>query len=430
MIELEKEAAAIREQRAFLIGFLEPDQERAVVESQLDELSDLVRNLEIIPLEPEIIRLREHHVRYRTGSGKAEEIARMVQECEADLLVFDSDLTPSQQRNWERLTGCPVVGREEIILEIFASRAQTKEAVLQVELAKLEYSLPRLHKAWTHLSRQRGGGATNRGQGEAQLETDRRLIKRRIQQLKDELALVRKQRAAQRKSRLRRPVMQGALVGYTNVGKSSLLNALCDSDVLAKDQLFATLDPTARKVLLPGNVEMVLNDTVGFIRKLPHQLIEAFKSTLEEAVLADILLLVLDISSDDIDNEWQTTLSVLKELGADEKRMVIVFNKIDRIDKEESALKLARLNGLFPGAIYVSAYSREGLDKLQQLLSDFASSSRNLLKAAIPPSRYDLINLAHSAGSIYEEEFDPDGTARIIFAIEEKYKHRFKEFMQ
>ena len=138
----------------------------------------------------------------------------------------------------------------------------------------------------------------------------------------------------------------------------------------------------------------------------------------------------MDISSDDIDNEWQTTLSVLKELGADEKRMVIVFNKIDRIDKEESALKLARLNGLFPGAIYVSAYSREGLDKLQQLLSDFASSSRNLLKAAIPPSRYDLINLAHSAGSIYEEEFDPDGTARRIFAIEEKYKHRFKEFMQ
>ncbi|MBO7329446.1 MAG: GTPase HflX [Lentisphaeria bacterium] len=430
MIELEKEAAAVREQRAFLIGFLEPEQERAVVESQLDELADLVRNLEIIPLEPEIIRLTKKHVRYRAGSGKAEEIARLVQECEADLLVFDGDLTPAQQRNWERLTGCPVVGREEIILEIFADRAQTKEAVLQVKLAKLEYSLPRLHKAWTHLSRQRGGGSTNRGQGEAQLETDRRLIKKRIQLLKDELALVRKQRASQRKSRLRRPVMQGALVGYTNVGKSSLLNALCDSDVLAKDQLFATLDPTARKVILPGNVEMVLNDTVGFIRKLPHQLIESFKSTLEEAVLADILLLILDISSDDIDNEWETTLSVLKELGADEKRMLVIFNKIDRIDKEESALKLARLNGLFPGALYVSAYSGEGLDKLRQMLADFASSSRNLLKAAIPPSRYDLMNLVYSAGSIYEEEFDPDGTVRLIFAIEEKYQHRFKEFMQ
>lgn len=430
MIELEKETAALKEQRAFLIGFLEPDQECSVVESQLDELSELVRNLNIIPLEPEIIRLRGHQVRYRTGSGKAEEIARLVQECEADILVFDSELTPSQQRNWERLTGCPVVGREEIILEIFASRAMTKEAVLQVELAKLEYSLPRLHKAWTHLSRQRGGGATNRGQGEAQLETDRRLIKRRIQQLKEELALVRKQRASQRKSRIRRPVAQGALVGYTNVGKSSLLNALCNADVLVKDQLFATLDPTARRIILPGNVEMVLNDTVGFVRKLPHQLVEAFKSTLEEAVLADILLVVLDISSDDIDNEWETTLGVLKELGADEKRMAVVFNKIDRIDKDLAAVKLARLRGLFPDALYVSASTGEGLENLRNLLSDFASRSRSLLRASIPPLRYDLITLAHSAGNIYEENYAPDGTVQLVFAIEEKYQHRFKEFLQ
>ena len=306
----------------------------------------------------------------------------------------------------------------------------TKEAVLQVELAKLEYSLPRLHKAWTHLSRQRGGGATNRGQGEAQLETDRRLIKRRIQQLKDELAIVRKQRAAQRKSRIRRPVVQGALVGYTNVGKSSLLNALCDSDVLVKDQLFATLDPTARKIILPGNVEMVLNDTVGFVRKLPHQLVEAFKSTLEEAVLADILLLVLDVSSDDIDNEWETTIGVLKELGADEKRMVVVFNKMDRIDPESQGLKLARLRGLFPQAVYVSAHSGAGLDVLRQHLADFAARSRCLLRAEIPPSRYDLITLAHSAGNIYEENYAPDGTAELIFAIEEKFQHRFKEFLR
>jgi len=430
LIELEREITAIKEQRAFLIGFLEADQDRAVVESQLDELADLVRNLEIVPLEPEIIKIRTPQVRYRVGSGKAEEVARLVQECEADLLVFDTELTPSQQRNWEKLTGCPVVGREEIILEIFASRAMTKEAVLQVELAKLEYSLPRLHKAWTHLSRQRGGGATNRGQGEAQLETDRRLIKRRIQQLKDELAIVRKQRAAQRKSRIRRPVMQGALVGYTNVGKSSLLNALCDSDVLVKDQLFATLDPTARKIILPGNVEMVLNDTVGFVRKLPHQLVEAFKSTLEEAVLADILLLVLDVSSDDIDNEWETTIGVLKELGADEKRMVVVFNKMDRIDPESQGLKLARLRGLFPQAVYVSAHSGAGLDVLRQHLADFAARSRCLLRAEIPPSRYDLITLAHSAGNIYEENYAPDGTAELIFAIEEKFQHRFKEFLR
>lgn len=430
MIELEKEANAIKEQRAFLIGFMQSDQERPVVESQLDELADLVRNLEITPLEPEIVKIRTPQVRFHCGSGKAEEVAQLVQECEADILVFDSDLTPSQQRNWERLTSCPVVGREEIILEIFASRAQTKEAVLQVELAKLEYSLPRLHKAWSHLSRQRGGGATNRGQGEAQLETDRRLIKRRIQLLKEELALVRKQRSSQRKSRIRRPVVQGALVGYTNVGKSSLLNALCDSDVLVKDQLFATLDPTARRIVLPGNVEMVLNDTVGFIRKLPHQLVEAFKSTLEEAVLADILLVVLDISAEDIDNQWETTVGVLKELGADEKKMVVVFNKIDRFDRVYGQVTMARLRGLFPGAVYVSAASGENLDELRRVLADFASRSRLLLLAEIPPSRYDLITLAHGSGEIYEENIAPDGTVELRFAIEEKYQHRFKEFLR
>ena len=430
MIELEKEANAIKEQRAFLIGFMQSDQERPVVESQLEELADLVRNLEITPLEPEIVKIRTPQVRFHCGSGKAEEVAQLVQECEADILVFDSDLTPSQQRNWERLTSCPVVGREEIILEIFASRAQTKEAVLQVELAKLEYSLPRLHKAWSHLSRQRGGGATNRGQGEAQLETDRRLIKRRIQLLKEELALVRKQRSSQRKSRIRRPVVQGALVGYTNVGKSSLLNALCDSDVLVKDQLFATLDPTARRIVLPGNVEMVLNDTVGFIRKLPHQLVEAFKSTLEEAVLADILLVVLDISAEDIDNQWETTVGVLKELGADEKKMVIVFNKIDRFDRVYGQVTMARLRGLFPGAVYVSAASGENLDELRRVLADFASRSRRLLLAEIPPSRYDLITLAHGSGEIYEENIAPDGTVELRFAIEEKYQHRFKEFLR
>ena len=333
MIELEQEANAVKEQRAFLIGFMQSGQDRPVIESQLDELADLVRNLEITPLEPEIIKIRTPQVRFHCGSGKAEEVAQLVQECEADILVFDSDLTPSQQRNWERLTSCPVVGREEIILEIFASRARTKEAVLQVELAKLEYSLPRLHKAWSHLSRQRGGGSTNRGQGEAQLETDRRLIKRRIQQLKDELVLVRKQREAQRKSRNRRPVAQGALVGYTNVGKSSLLNALCDADVLVKDQLFATLDPTARRIVLPGNVEMVLNDTVGFVRKLPHQLVEAFKSTLEQAKYADIILNVCDIASEDRDLQLQVTQGVLAEIGCEMENVIITPEMLKKMNE-------------------------------------------------------------------------------------------------
>ena len=430
MIELEKEAAELKTQKAFLVGFQERDEDAAAIAGQLDELAELVSNLDIIPLEPEIVRLRNHQVRYRCGSGKAEEIAQLVMESEADVLIFDSELTPSQQRNWERLAKCPVAGREEVILEIFASRAQTREAVLQVELAKLEYALPRLQRAWTHFSRQRGGGATNRGEGEAQLETDKRLLRRKIQQLHEELALVRKQRAAQRKSRLRKPVMQAALVGYTNVGKSSLLNALTGSDVLVKDQLFATLDPTARKIILPGNLEMVLSDTVGFIRKLPHQLVEAFKSTLEEAVSADILLLVMDVSGSDIDAEWETTLGVLKELGADEKNIQIVFNKCDRIDPERDALHLARLRGMFPDAVYVSARDGRNLEQLKRLLADFAGRSRGLLRAAIPAHRHDLIALAHSAGNVYEENYTPEGTAEIVFAIEEKYQHRFGEFLQ
>lgn len=430
MIELEKELAQAKSQKAFLVGFQEQDEDAALIAGQLEELADLVRNLDIIPLAPEIVRLRNHQVRYRCGTGKAEEVAQLVQESEADVLVFDTELSPSQQRNWERLAKCPVAGREEIILEIFASRAQTKEAVLQVELAKMEYALPRLKRAWTHFSRQRGGGATNRGEGEAQLETDRRLLKRRIQQLHEELALVRKQRASQRKSRLRRPVLQGAIVGYTNVGKSSLLNALTGADVLVKDQLFATLDPTARKILLPGNLEMVLTDTVGFVRKLPHQLVEAFKSTLEEAVLADILLLVLDISSENVDSEWETTLGVLKELGADEKNIRIVFNKCDRLDPERDAVKLARLRGVFPDAVYLSAKENTGLDELKRVLADFAGKARQLLRVAIPPQRHDLIALAHSCGNVYEENYTPEGMAEIVFAIEDKFQHRFKEFLQ
>ena len=430
MIDLEAEQQA-HILRAFLVGLQHQDEDEKTISSQLEELAELVCNLNMIPLAPEIVKVRSGaHIRYRIGSGKAAELAQLAQECEADVMVFDTDLTPSQQRNWERLFGGAVIGREEVILDIFADRASTKEAVLQVELARLEYSLPRLTRKWTHLSRQRGGGVSNRGQGEAQIETDRRLLRKRILQLKEELALVRKQRDTQRKARIRRPVVQGAIVGYTNVGKSSLLRALTGADILVKDQLFATLDPTARKVQLNGSLEMVLTDTVGFVRKLPHQLVEAFKSTLEEAVLADILLLVLDVSSDDIDMELETTLSVLKELGADEKNILMIFNKTDLVDPERDALKLARLRGLYPDAVFVSSASGENLDDLRTRLALFAGKSRELLRALIPPYRHDLIALAHNSGQVFEEEYSPDGTLRLVFAIEKKYQHRFREFIQ
>ena len=426
MIEI---AAKNEVHRAFLVGIAQGNESDAEIMEQLDELSELVRNVDLVPLEPEIVRLRGPHAQYMMGSGKAEEIAQLIRECEADCLVFDTALTPSQQRNWERLAQVPVADREEIILDIFARRAHTHEAVLQVELARAEYSLPRLTRAWSHFSRQRGGGATNRGQGEAQIETDRRLLKRKIQQLTEELIAVRKQRTTGRKARLRRPVPQGAIVGYTNVGKSSLLQALTGADILVKDQLFATLDPTARKVDLGNGTELVLIDTVGFVRKLPHSLVEAFKSTLEEAVLADFLVLLLDISSPQLESEWETTLDVLKEIGADEKKIQIVFNKTDLIDPAADALLLARLKGLFPQALYISTKTGAGFDQLKQRLSVLAGADQQVLELCLPPERSDLVALAHAAGKVYECTYLEDGHAQIVFSIDRKMCHKFKEFI-
>jgi GTP-binding protein HflX len=328
------------------------------------------------------------------------------------------------------LTGVPVTDREEIILDIFARRAHTHEAVLQVALARAEYSLPRLTRAWSHFSRQRGGGATNRGQGEAQIETDRRLLKHRIQQLTEELESVRKQRTTGRKARLRRPVPQGAIVGYTNVGKSSLLHALTGAEILVKDQLFATLDPTARKVDLGNRTELVLIDTVGFVRKLPHSLVEAFKSTLEEAVLADFLILMLDISSPQLEQEWETTLEVLKEIGADEKKIQVVFNKIDLIDPVEDALLLARVKALFPQALFISTATLEGFEQLKQRLAVLAGVQQQVLELTIPPERADLVAFAYAAGRVYECNYLDDGSAEIVFSIDLKLHHRYKEFIK
>ena len=426
MIEI---AAQNEVHRAFLVGIAQGNESDAEIMEQLDELAELVRNVDLVPLEPEIVRLRGPHAQYMMGSGKAEEIAQLIRECEADCLVFDTALTPSQQRNWERLAQVPVADREEIILDIFARRAHTHEAVLQVELARAEYSLPRLTRAWSHFSRQRGGGATNRGQGEAQIETDRRLLKRKIQQLTEELTAVRKQRTTGRKARLRRPVPQGAIVGYTNVGKSSLLQALTGADILVKDQLFATLDPTARKVDLGNGTELVLIDTVGFVRKLPHSLVEAFKSTLEEAVLADFLVLLLDISSPQLESEWETTLDVLKEIGADEKKIQIVFNKTDLIDPAADALLLARLKGLFPQALYISTKTGDGFEQLKQRLSVLAGADQQVLELCLPPERSDLVALAHAAGKVYECTYLEDGHAQIVFSIDRKMCHKFKEFI-
>ncbi len=428
MIDLAEDSRK-KVERALLVGIREPGQTEAEISECLDELADLVRNLDVVPLEPVIVSLHQVMPQYYVGSGKAQEIAQLAQECEADCLIFDTPLSPSQQRNWERLARCCVIDREEVILDIFAERAHTREAVLQVSLARAQYSLPRLTRAWTHLSRQHGGGATTRGEGEAQIETDRRLLRRRIQQLREELEVVRKQRTTQRKARERNAVPHGAVVGYTNVGKSSLLRALSGADVLVKDQLFATLDPTTRRIALDNNLELLLTDTVGFVRKLPHSLVEAFKSTLEEAVLADFLLLVLDISSPQIDSEWETTLTVLKELGAEAKNIQVVFNKIDLVDRDADPVLFARLRGLFPDALYLSTATGEGLDRLRERLASLASEHHQLLRATLPPQRHDLAALAHASGRIYEEQYNDRGELELVFTIGPRFRHKFLEYV-
>ncbi len=315
---------------AFLVGTVENDESFSDVRENLLELQALVSSLGVPVCGQEIINIRQYNPSLYVGQGNAQKIGNTAAELGASVIIFDSALGPSQQRNLERICHCKVIDRQEVILDIFAKRAWTKEAVLQVELARYRYFLPRLTGAWSHLSRQRGGGTGARGDGEKQIEYDRRYLKRRIGEMNQELALVRKQRDVQRKGRLRNGVPNAAIVGYTNAGKSTLLNALTGADVLVKDQLFATLDPSTRRCILPGRQELLLTDTVGFVRKLPHTLVEAFKSTLEEAVIADFILLVLDISNPQVESQWQTTLAVLDELEAADKPMIIALNKVDQ----------------------------------------------------------------------------------------------------
>ena len=379
----------------------------------MEELANLARTVDFEVVDSILVRQREPESRYLIGSGKTDEIVNRARELEADCIIFDEELSPSQQRNWERLSDLCVIDRHEVILDIFASRASSREAHLQVELARMEYALPRLTRAWTHLSRQRGGARGTRGEGETQLETDRRIVKNRIASVRRELADVRQQRATRRKRRTRERVPAASIIGYTNAGKSSLLNLLSDADVTARNQLFSTLDPTTRRVHLEGGREVLLTDTVGFIRKLPHDLIEAFKSTLEETVLADFLVHVLDASSPEVEEHHATTMQVLRELEIEEKPILTVFNKIDRL---EDPLTRTMLEASHPGSVFISVRSGEGLESLREALLRMSSSACSTVDLSIPSNRYDLVALVHRTGTIFTEDYG-DGTVRLSASI-------------
>ena len=405
-------------ERAMLIGITLPGADDSTTRSLLDELRELVTTLGIGIQHEVQLPIRKPHAKFLLGSGKAEELIEQAKAHDCDVIVFDNELTPAQQRNWEQAAEDKilVIDRQEVILDIFGKRAQTKEAVLQVELARLEYNLPRLKSAWTHLSRQRGGGSMQRDAGETQLELDQRMVRTQITRVKRELESVIQHRHVQRKKRMTVPVPTCAIVGYTNAGKSSLLNKLTNSDILAEDKLFATLDPTSRRCPLPSGQPLVITDTVGFVRNLPHRLVDAFKATLEEAVVSNFLVHVLDINSPEIEAHAETTLSVLRGLGADEKNIITVFNKVDDLWDEDTRLSLSFR---YPDAYFVSAHSGEGISALLERMEAIVESDFSQLRLLIPHDRYDLVASLHREGGVRKEEARDDGTY-IVGSIPER----------
>ena len=369
MIELEQP-----QDLAVLVGAPTRDVGTVAADEHLDELQRLADTAGARVVRVIQQRLDAPHPKYYIGEGKARQLGGVVKEADASVVLFDEELTPAQGKNLEDLLGVRVMDRTELILDIFATRARTNEAQMQVELAQLEYLLPRLKRMWTHLSRIRGGIGL-RGPGETQLETDRRIIGRRISDLRDKLETVAQRRATQRKGR--EGVFQAALVGYTNAGKSSILGALSGSSLFVEDRLFATLDPATRKVELPMGATVLLTDTVGFIRKLPHHLVASFRATLEEAVEADVLLHVIDAAHPGWEEQKGVVEEVLVEMGLSGRRAVLVFNKVDQLTHAEEEALRQRVRNLFPnGSVFVSAMEEDGLDELLFRLEDEVRSQR------------------------------------------------------
>lgn len=387
-------------ERAILVGMESGD-----TYDTLSELKELAKTAgaEVVGSVP--IKKRPIDNATYVGSGKAEELSLMGSELEADLFIFDDELSAVQQRNLEEILGASVIDRTTLILDIFATRAESREGKLQVELAQLKYRLPRLLGQGQALSRL-GGGIGTRGPGEKKLEIDRRRIRRRIYELEEELAEVEKQRGLRSSGRRGGKIPLIALVGYTNAGKSTLLNALTDAGVLAEDKLFATLDPVVRQTELPNGTGVVLSDTVGFINKLPHDLINAFRSTLEEVREADLILHVIDVSSDYHDTQMRVVGDVLSELGAGDTPRIDVFNKCDLLP-EFPELKTG---GAGQKRVFISAKDGRGISELLSAAEEMLSAMRTAVDVVVPYSRYEAVSFIHEKGAVISEEHRDDGT--------------------
>ena len=373
------------------------------VRDSLDELAELAATAGAEVVGDGTQRLEAPVAGTFIGSGKADEFARYCRRHDVDTVIFDDDLSPAQSRNLENVFECKVLDRTVLILDIFARRARTREGKLQVELAQLQHLLPRLTRYWTHLSRQQGGIGMRGGEGESQLETDRRRVQERIDKILQELVLVRRQRSTQRAGRQRHLWPLASIVGYTNAGKSTMLNALTGAEVLEEDKLFATLDPTTRRLRLPTNQNVLLTDTVGFIRKLPHRLVEAFKATLEEVVQADLLLHVVDVSHPLAGEQIRSVNAVLEEIGAGGKPTLMVLNKIDRLENGEV---VGRFLEQYPNGVAISATTGKGFPALRAELGSQLRPSREFVELSVPHTEAAVIARLHAVGQIVERNYN------------------------
>jgi GTP-binding protein HflX len=392
-------------QKAYLIGLVRSSQDAAEGETSLHELALLTDTAGSDPVGSALVKRGRPDPGLLIGTGKADELAQETKALDVDVVVFDNELTPAQQRNLQAVFECDVVDRVALILDIFAQHATSREGMVQVELAQHRYRLPRLRGRGVEMSRL-GGGIGTRGPGETQLETDRRRIQDRVAKLQDELRDLDKARRTRSKARRRSHTPVVTAVGYTNAGKSTLFNRLTDADVLVEDRLFATLDSTIRKLEIPGTRDVVMSDTVGFVRRLPHELVEAFRSTLEEVTESDLLLHVVDAADEDPDRQIAAVRGVLGEIGAGDLTELLVINKIDVADP----VTVERLATVYPGAVPVSAVTGDGIDDLLDAVALSLQENTTELDILIPYDRGEALALAHRLGDVLSEEHGNGGT--------------------
>ncbi|RDB31521.1 GTPase HflX [Candidatus Similichlamydia laticola] len=412
--------------RALTVGLFDPrGGTRLDAEDCLAELGELLRSCDIEVVDKTICPLRERSASTLIGSGRLRDLVVATGEWSVDLVVFDEELTPAQQRNLEKAIGKPVLDRTEVILEVFASKARTHEAKVQVQLAQIRYSMPRLKRLWCHLSRQKGGGVNQKGEGETQIELDRRLLRKSAQRLTEQLEAIQMDRKVLQKQRERSGIFHFALIGYTNAGKSTLMNRLTGSSVYVEDKLFATLDTTTRRLLLSSKQEVLVTDTVGFIRKLPHTLVAAFRSTLEGSLEADCLIHVIDGSHPSFRQHMAATHDVLSSLSKNEKRPVlVVFNKRDIFEDQ-----VAKYQEEFPDALFCSVKQDQGIDLLLHKMEVYASRAHQVIWLSIPPNRYDLVAKLHSLGAIRKQTVDQEGIHHLYVSLSEEQEALYKDFL-